>query len=204
MSETPSDLHLFLEQLASSAPAPGGGGASALVGAVGAALGGMVGSLSVSKLPEPARSETEGLIRRCGELREELYACVDGDAEAFRPLAEAYRIPRDDPSRAERLESCLLRAASIPQRVMGLCEEALGLLAGLAERSTELAVSDAAVGAACCLAALSGAAVNVRVNTRYLRDRERADAINAETNARLARCRSAAESLFASVWDRLG
>ena len=104
----------FTAALASSSPAPGGGGASALAAALGASLGCMVGELTVGK-PKYAANEPRlrELIAEAQSLRERLLTLVDADAEAFLPLAEAYRLPKDAPDRGAVMEKCLADAAAV-------------------------------------------------------------------------------------------
>ena len=86
----------FLEELASKAAAPGGGGASALVGAAGVALGSMVGSLTVGKKKYAAvEADIIALNVRAEALRKQLKALVQADAEAFLPVAAAYKLPKE-------------------------------------------------------------------------------------------------------------
>ncbi|MCI9119835.1 MAG: cyclodeaminase/cyclohydrolase family protein, partial [Flavonifractor sp.] len=100
MDYTTKSCRDFVAVLASDAPAPGGGGAAALAGALGTALGSMVGALTVGKRRYAAvESEINALMARCRALQEELLDQVPADAEGFLPLARAYGIPKDDPSR---------------------------------------------------------------------------------------------------------
>ena len=125
MDMTEISLREFTEQLASKAPVPGGGGASALVGAVGIALGDMVGELTVGKKKyADVEDEIRALMVRAQDLRVRLLACIEKDAAAFEPLSRAYGIPKDDPSRAEVMEACLRDAAGAPMEIFDLCCEA--------------------------------------------------------------------------------
>ncbi|MBR3354722.1 MAG: cyclodeaminase/cyclohydrolase family protein, partial [Oscillospiraceae bacterium] len=96
-------LDVFTEKLASREPVPGGGGASALVAAIGIALGNMVGSLTVCKKKyADVESQMREWMNKAEQFRAEALGMIDGDAEAFMPLAEVYRLPKDDPERGER------------------------------------------------------------------------------------------------------
>ena len=113
----------FLEELASKAAAPGGGGASALVGAAGVALGSMVGSLTVGKKKYAAvEADIIALNVRAEALRKRLEALVQADAEAFLPVAAAYKLPKETPEqqahKAAVLEKALDRACAVPLEVM--------------------------------------------------------------------------------------
>ena len=195
-------LSEFAGELASAAPTPGGGGASALVGALGAALGGMVGALTIGKPKYAAvEAEVKALTARAERLRAALLACVEEDAEAFAPLAKAYAIPKDDPSRDETMEECLRAAAAVPLKIFDLCCEAIELQEELAGKGTRLAVSDAATGVVFCWSAMYGAAVNVKVNTRLMRDRAYAAGINARVDAGMEKYRPIAERVYESVYQ---
>ena len=194
----------FTAALASRASVPGGGSASALAGALAAALGGMVGELTVGKMQyaaaEPILRE---LLGQAEELREALLACVEKDAAALAPLAEAYAIPKDDPARAETLEACLRTAAAPPMEVLELTARTVELLRSFADMGSPLAVSDAAVGAALAAAALRGAEINVRVNTRLMRDRTAAAALDDRARTIAESALRRAEAVYNDVYGRL-
>ena len=125
----------FTEALASKAAVPGGGGASALVGAIGIALGDMVGELTVGKKKyADVEEDVKALMARAQELRVKLLDCVNKDAEAFEPLSRAYGIPKDDPTRDEVMEKCLRDAAAAPLEILDLCCEAIELQRDLPSR----------------------------------------------------------------------
>lgn len=190
----------FVSALASSAPAPGGGGAAALVGAVGTALGNMVGALTVGKKKyADVEAEIVALREKCDDLQAALLDQVPADAEGFEPLAQAYGIPRDDPDRARILEEATLTACKAPMRIMELCCEAIEAIAAFAEKGSRLAVSDAGCGAAICKAALLSASLNVFINTKALTDRETADALNGRANAMLDKYAPMADAIFEGV-----
>ena len=196
-------LAAFTDALASKRAVPGGGGASALAGALGAALGSMVGELTLGK-PKYAAVEEQmrALTARAKTLSEELLALAEEDAAAFLPLSRAYGIPKDDPGRAAELERCLRLAAEPPLRMVRLCCEAIGLMEGFAQMGSVLAVSDAAAGAALCRGALFGAAVNVKVNTKSMADRACAGAINDEVDRLTAEYGRRAETVYEQVCGR--
>lgn len=198
-----NSVRSFSEALASKAAVPGGGGASALAGALGAALGSMVGELTVGKKKyaavEPIIRE---LMAQAQALCEELLACIEKDAAAFEPLSKAYGISKDDPSRGKIMEKCLRAAAEPPLEIMELSAQTLELLRGFADMGSTLAVSDAATGATLCRAALFGAAMNVRVNTAAMTDREYAGKINARVDMLTEKYGELAEAIFRKVYGR--
>ena len=181
----------FLEDLAGSAPAPGGGGAAALVGAAGAALGNMVGSLTIGK-KKYAAVEADILIlnRRAAALRKRLEGLVQADADAFTPLAAAYKLPKETPEqqahKAAVLEAALEAACAVPLEIMSACCEGIALAAEYAEKGSVMAVSDAGCAALFCKAALQAAGLNVSINTRLMADKAHAAALNAQADAMLA------------------
>ncbi|MDR1764727.1 MAG: cyclodeaminase/cyclohydrolase family protein [Lachnospiraceae bacterium] len=180
----------FLCALASREPVPGGGGASALVGAVGIALGNMVGSLTLGKKKyADVQADIIALDERAAKLREELLALVQRDAEAFEPLSRAYGLPSgtDDEKahKAAVMEAALQTACGAPLEIMRLCCEAIDLVEAYAAKGSALAVSDAGCGALCLGAALQAAGLNVSINTKSMADRAYAGRIDAEAGAML-------------------
>jgi formiminotetrahydrofolate cyclodeaminase len=194
----------FIAGLSSREPVPGGGGAAALAGALGVALGRMVAGLTVGK--EKYRDVEDEIIRAASQaetLTDELLALIDRDAEAFAPLATAYRLPSatEEERRVKEavMEPALKAAALVPLEIMRKCAEAIALLEVFAECGSVMAVSDAACGAALAKAALRSAWLNVCVNTRLLKDAASAEAINAEGGALLAKYADRADEMYAKV-----
>lgn len=193
----------FLSALASSAPTPGGGGASALVGALGAALGSMVGALTVGKPKYAAVEEdVKALMVKAEELRSQLLSCVEEDAVAFEPLAKAYAIPKDDSTRDETMEKCLRQAASVPLKILDLSCQMIDLHREFADKGSVLAVSDAATGVVFCWSAMYGAAVNVKVNTKPMKDRAYAEEINRHVDEMMEKYWPIAEKVYEDVYRR--
>lgn len=198
------NLNEFLEQLASAAPVPGGGGASALAGALGIALSNMVGSLTVGKKKYAAvEDEIRDLNEKAAALREELLCLVEKDAEVFEPLSKAYGIPKEDPTREEVMANVLKAAAEVPLAIMKKCCEALDLIAVYAEKGSVLAVSDAGCAASLCRAAMESAALNVYINTKSMADRQLAETLNREVCAMLQEYSQKADAIYQSVSGRL-
>ena len=190
----------FVEVLASSAPVPGGGGAAALVGAIGTALGNMVGSLTVGKKKyADVEAEIIALKEKCDGLQKDLLDQVPADAEGFEPLAKAYGIPKDDPNRDKVLEEATVVACAVPMKIMELCCEAIDAISVFAAKGSRLAVSDAGCGAVCCKAALQSASLNVFINTKSLKNREVAEQMNAKANAMLDKYCALADETFEGV-----
>ena len=190
----------FVKVLASAAPAPGGGGAAALVGAIGTALGNMVGSLTVGKKKYAAvEEEIIALKAKCDALQTELLNQVEADEVNFLPLAKAYGIPKDDPNRDKIMEDATIIACSTPMHIMELCCEAIDCIKVFADKGSRLAVSDAGCGAVCCKAALQAASLNVFINTKSLKNREVAEEMNAKANGMLNKYCALADEIFMTV-----
>ena len=200
MDMTMETCRKFVEVLASDAPAPGGGGAAALVGAIGTALGNMVGSLTVGKKKYAAvEDEIIALKAKCDELQKQLLDQVEADEVNFLPLAKAYGIPKDDPNRDQIMEEATIIACSTPMHIMELCCEAIDCIAVFAEKGSRLAVSDAGCGAVCCKAALQAASLNVFINTKTLKNRQVAEEMNAKALGMIATYGAKADEIFNTV-----
>lgn len=200
MDMTQESCRKFVEVLASNAPAPGGGGAAALVGAIGTALGNMVGSLTVGKKKyADVEAEIVALKEKCDALQTELLDQVEADDKGFVPLAKAYGIPKDDPTRDAVLEEATITACAVPMHIMELCCEAIDHIAVFAAKGSRLAVSDAGCGAVCCKAALQAASLNVFINTKSLKNRTVAEEMNAKANGMLDKYCALADEIFAAV-----
>ena len=194
----------FVEVLASKASVPGGGGASALVGAVGMALGSMVGSLTVGKKKyADVEAEIMAVMEKAALLQDELIHLVDQDAVAFEPLSKAYGIPKDDPNREHVMEEALKVATSVPMDIMRACAKAIELHDEFAKKGSALAISDAGVGVAFCKSALMGASLNVFINTKSMTDRAYAAAVEAEADDLLKTYCAKADEIYDSVVARL-
>ena len=177
----------FLSELSSNAPVPGGGGASAAVGAFAAALGMMVTNLTIGKKKYADYEEEVKAVRdRLEGLRDQLIDLVDGDAVAFEPLSKAYSIPKDDPERDTIMANALYEASVVPMSIMETVLAAAKELEILVEKGSKLAVSDVGVGILFAQAAIEGASLNVYINTKSMKDRERAAALDAKADAIIA------------------
>ena len=194
----------FAALLASDSPAPGGGGAAALTAALGTALGGMVGALTLGKKSyAPVEEEIKTAMTELEALRLQLLDMVQADAEGFEPLAAAYKLPKDAPERDEILESATIRACQAPLEMMELCCRALEQVAVMAEKGSRLAVSDAGCGAALLRAGLDAAALNIYINTKSLRNRAEADRLNAACRQMQQHYGVLAEKIYGDVSTKL-
>jgi formiminotetrahydrofolate cyclodeaminase len=198
-------IEQFTEELASETAVPGGGGAGALVAAIGISLGNMVGNLTVGKnLQKDTETELRDLIKRGEDLRIRFLDAIDEDAEAFEPLSKAYGIPRGEDGREEKIENCLKTAAQAPLRVFDLCCEAIDIMSEFAKRGNRMVISDAAAGMTFCRAAMDTAAVNVRINTRLMKDRKTAEDMNAHISYAIVIYEEKAENVYEKIYEELG
>lgn len=200
MDMTMESCREFVKILASDAPAPGGGGAAALVGAIGTALGNMVGSLTVGKKKyAEVEAEMVALKAKCDALQTELLDQVEADEVNFLPLARAYAIPKDDPARDAVMEDATVLACQTPLKIMELCCQAIDCIRIFAKKGSRLAVSDAGCGAALCKAALQAASLNVFINTKTLKTRAVAEELNAKALNMLDTYCPIADEIFNAV-----
>lgn len=190
----------FLSELSSNAPVPGGGGASAAVGAFAAALGMMVTNLTIGKKKYADYEEEVKAVRdRLEGLRDQLIDLVDGDAVAFEPLSKAYSIPKDDPERDTIMENALYEASVVPMSIIETVLAAAKELEVLVEKGSKLAVSDVGVGILFAQAAIEGASLNVYINTKSMKDRDRAAALDAKADAIIAEGAALKERIYSGV-----
>ncbi len=174
---TKKTLAAFLDDLASSSPAPGGGSVAALAGALGAALTSMVCNLTIGKKKYAAvDEEMKKILVQAEEMRELFTALIDKDTEAFNKVMEAFSLPREtEPQKALRsaaIREATKEATNVPLEVMKHCIDALALTQQVADSGNVNSVSDAGVSAYMLHAAVESAALNVRINLNNLNDSE--------------------------------
>ena len=168
-------MHAFLEDLASSSPAPGGGSVAALSGALGSALTSMVCNLTIGKKKyADVEEEMKKVLAQSEHLREQFTGLVERDTHAFNKVMEAFALPKEtDPQKALRaaaIREATKEATLVPLEVMKHCIDALALAQTVAAKGNANSVSDAGVSAIMLHAALEGAALNVRINLKNLND----------------------------------
>ncbi|MDR0951394.1 MAG: cyclodeaminase/cyclohydrolase family protein [Oscillospiraceae bacterium] len=195
----------FTELLASSSPSPGGGGAAALSGALGAALASMVASLTVGKKKYAAfETRLREILPEAKLLYERSLLAIGEDEKCFLPLSRAYGVPKDDPARAAIMEDALHYACSAPLEVMKLASETIELHHELAEKGGDLVISDVGVGVQCARSALLGASLNIRINIGLMKDNQFASELKAETDSLLKKYTALADETYELVQKRLG
>jgi formiminotetrahydrofolate cyclodeaminase len=182
-------LGSWLYDLASAAPAPGGGAAAALHVAVGAALVEMVCNLTIGK-PRYAEHETTMVqaLEQAGELRARALLLADADAEAFLAVSRAYKMPKDTEeerdARAEAIQSALVTAADVPLRTAEAAADVIGLAQRILEGANVNVISDVAVAASSARAGLEAATVNVEINLSGMADNPERSEVAARLEAR--------------------
>lgn len=189
-------LSAFTEALSSAEPTPGGGGATALAGALAASLTAMVVRLSVGR---PAYERHQALhaeaIATSEAARLRFLALADDDGAAYRAYLEARRQPHDDKEqelrRASAMRDAARGAAIVPLTIVQQCHHQVDLVERLAGRSNANAASDLDVASLLLECAAKGAAANVAVNLAAVEDEGFADAALAELDQRLRQIQGA-------------
>ena len=197
----------YLEVLSSKAPVPGGGGASALAGALGHALGQMVVNLTVGKKKYAEVEEMQEYLERLKTMQQEFLHLSDRDAEVFAPLAECYRLSSATPEEKEHketvMEEKLLDASMVPVEIMEKALELLEILDVLADKGSRMAVSDVGVAVQFTRTALLGAVMNVYINTKSMKNREKAEEINQGAKRMIKIGTSQADEIYEKVLAQL-
>ncbi len=198
----------FITALTSKAPVPGGGGAAAMGGAMGAALSNMVGNLTIGKKKyADVEREVIELVSRGETLISELENMVDKDAEVFKPLSLAYRLPKNTPEEAkakdEAIETYSKAACSVPMEIMRKSCEGIKIHRRMGQIGSSLAISDVGCGVAFLKAALIAASLNVRININNIKDRDFVKVITDEMNALLTYGSKIADETLESVINKL-
>lgn len=202
------DIAHFVELLASKEPTPGGGGASAVVGATGAALGNMLASLTLGKkryanVEDRVRDISANLQR----ISEELLQQVSKDAQAFTPLSQAYKLPHATQEelayKTKTMEAALVHACEPPLHIMRLCCEAVVYVEEISLIGSRLALSDAGAGASLLSSALKAASLNIFINTALMKNRDQADQLAHEATVLMEQGCRRADAVFKCVREEL-
>lgn len=201
---TDMNMKTFLDELSSSSPVPGGGGACGYVAAIGMSLGTMVANLTTGKKKYAEyQEEIEKMITDTAKLTDELAECMDKDAASFKPLADAYGLPKNTPEeiahKEEVMEKALVVASEAPLAMMEKILEAMMLLDRLSVIGSRIALSDVGVGIKLCEAAMNGASLNVYINTGMMKDKSLADKLNAKADDLIKR----SEELSQITYERV-
>nr|WP_273701848.1 cyclodeaminase/cyclohydrolase family protein [Tepidanaerobacter acetatoxydans] len=175
----------FVNELASKSPVPGGGGAAALVGAIGVALSSMVCNLTTGKKKYAQfEDDIQDILKKAQELQNSLMQMIDEDAENFLPLSKAYGMPKGTEQerklKEETLEKALKQACEVPIKIVKACYDAIKLHAELVDKGSRLAISDVGVGVQCLRAAIISGQLNIVININSIKDSVYVDRIKKE------------------------
>ena len=205
------NLRQFCNETLSDSPAPGGGSVAALMGALGASLGGMVANLSAGKRGWEEQLEffSEWAVQG-QQLKDELLYLVDEDTAAFNKVMAAFGLPKDSAeekaARSKAIQTANQYAAEIPLRVMETANRSYDLLAAMAESGNPASISDVGVGLLATRACIEGAAMNVRINLAGLKDekvktslQEKMQELVADSEARYERARQVVEGKLSAA-----
>jgi glutamate formiminotransferase/formiminotetrahydrofolate cyclodeaminase len=191
------NLRRFCNETLSDSPAPGGGSVAALMGALGASLGGMVANLSAGKRGwDDKLPFFSDWAVKAQQLKDELLFLVDEDTAAFNKVMAAFGLPKDSPeekaARTRAIQAANQYAAEIPLRVMETASRSYDLLREMAEKGNPASISDVGVGLLATRACIEGAAMNVRINLSGLKDEN----VKAGLQARMSRLNAESEARF--------
>lgn len=202
------NLREFCNETLSDSPAPGGGSVAALMGALGASLGGMVANLSAGKRGWDDKLECfSNWAVKAQQLKDELLSLVDEDTAAFNKVMDAFALPKESAeeksARLAAIEQATKYAAEIPLKVMETSSKSYELLSEMAEKGNPNSISDVGVGLLATCACIEGAALNVRINLGQLKDDKLKSAlagkvrqIKADSEAHFKRISKIVESKF--------
>ncbi|ATQ68559.1 MULTISPECIES: methenyltetrahydrofolate cyclohydrolase [Methylosinus] len=199
----------FLDDLASERPTPGGGGAAAVMGAIGAALVSMVANLTIGKKNyEAVEDDLKAARAEAERLRGELTAAIEEDVVAFNSVMGAYGLPRatdeDKAARTAAIQAALKEATLAPLRAVKACFEVILLSEAAAEKGNLNVISDAGVAVLAANAGLRSAALNVYINAKSIKDRAFAEEQIAAVEALLAQAAEKTEAVYATVRGKIG
>ena len=198
----------YVKELGSKAPVPGGGGASAVAGALSAALAGMVCNLTVGKKSYIAvEDDVKRILEDMNKHMESFIRLSDKDAEVFYPLSQAYGFkPQNNEEKKlheENMEKLLFNAAMVPLDIMKEAYAMLGAIDFLAKKGSKLAVSDAGVAVSMLRSAVCGAMMNVVINVKYMKDRIKAQNLLDEASELLENTMNKADIIYREVLEVL-
>jgi glutamate formiminotransferase/formiminotetrahydrofolate cyclodeaminase len=198
-------LREFCNETLSDSPAPGGGSVAALMGALGASLGGMVANLSAGKRGWDDKLEYfSDWAVKAQQLKDELLSLVDEDSAAFNKVMDAFGLPREsaeeEAARSAAIEQATKYAAEIPLKVMETASKSYQLLSEMAEKGNPNSISDVGVGLLATRACIEGAALNVKINLGQLKEKfksalaENVRQIKADSETRFKKIQQVVES----------
>ncbi len=199
----------FVDALASKNAVPGGGGAAALVGSIGMALGSMVCNLTIGKKKYAEHEDViKDILLKANKIEKDLLDMIDKDAECFLPLSKAYGLPKSTPEeikiKEETMENALKLACEVPIDIVKTCYEAIKLHEELVDKGSKLALSDVGVGIQCLRAALLSGQLNVLININSIKDEEYVKNIRSEIDELVSKGTKICDEVYAKVEIALG
>jgi glutamate formiminotransferase/formiminotetrahydrofolate cyclodeaminase len=203
------DVREFCNETLSDSPAPGGGSVAALMGALGASLGGMVANLSAEKRGWDDKLEYfSDWAVKAQQLKDELLSLVDEDTAAFNKVMDSFALPKESAeektARSAAIEAATKYAAEVPLKVMETASRSYALLAEMAEKGNPASISDVGVGALATRACIEGAALNVRINLGQLKDEKFKTALSDKVQKITADSEAQFEKINQVVQGKLG
>ena len=198
----------FLDETFSKAPVPGGGGVSALVGALGVALAGMVCNLTLGKEKYAEyQDDIQKIIKRAEDLKTRLVVLVDMDAENFLPLSKCYGLPsateEEKKIKDVKMQAALKRAINAPVEIVKISYEAIKLHDQLLTKGSKIAVSDVGCGVLCLKAAMQSGWLNVMINLKSIKDENFVTQIEEELLPRVTEGEFLADKIYENVQNQL-
>ena len=202
-------IELFLDDLASRKPTPGGGSAAAVMGAMGAALVSMVCNLTIGRTQyRDFEEKLKSVLTKAEELRRDLIKMIEEDVQAFDSVMRAYHMPRstkdETATRAQVIQTALKAATLVPMRCCRACREVIILGRAVGDKGNHNVVSDAGVAAVAAYAALRSAALNVFTNAKVITDRIFVEEQLVELEQLLSEAATATEASYEVVKKKLG
>lgn len=198
----------FATVLTSKSPIPGGGGVSALAGALAACLGGMAINLTTGKKKFiPVEPMLQEKLQRLTQYRDALLCSMQEDAEAFEPLSKAYGMPvetaEQKKEKQDALERCLWEAAQPPMKILELGALVADTLDALKENISKLVQSDLGCAAAMARACAQCAAMNVWINAQLMQEKEKAQLLYEKSRALLDKTVQCCDAMVQRVEEML-
>ncbi len=204
MEQTLFECESFIKKLASNFPTPGGGGASALVGAVAAALASMAANITLKNNKDDTLIN---LAPSLETLQKDLLILIEEDAKAFLPLAAAYKLQattaQEQAEKEQKKEEALKNACYTPLQIMKKCCQVIDICIELKALAKPIVISDIGVGVILCKSALEGASLNIFCNTKLMNNRERATKLNKQAENLLSIFCAKSQQLFFQIKSQL-
>lgn len=208
MGLTDLSLTAFLDEIDSNSPAPGGGSASALAGALAASLAKMVGALTIGKkkyetLAEECKLEFVSVLQMMGEIKEDLHRAIDRDTEAFNQVMDAYKLPKSTEEekafRHQQIQKATLLAIASPEMIATAAQKGLKTMEIILKVGNRNTLSDMGVAVLLFSSALEGAILNIKINLPGLDDRSLAEAYTLKNESMLKEMEINKKRLLAEI-----